>query len=216
MDNLKEQKTQNIILDRYRGKYDSKRRFISYWQQIHEVSKRSPQTVLEIGIGNGFTSRYLREKGIHLITCDIEKALKPDYVASVTNLPFPDNNFDVVLACEILEHIPYENALRGLCEIYRVSSACAVVSLPDSTRCACITFPIPGYGKIQKIINVPNLCPKKHAITKSGHFWEIGKKDFSLKRVTNDMQTSGFIVEKTYRIFENPYHRFFILNKRSI
>jgi ubiquinone/menaquinone biosynthesis C-methylase UbiE len=173
------------------------------------------KTVLEIGIGNGFTSRYLREKGFNLITCDIEKTLKPDIVASVTNLPFPDNSFDIVLACEILEHIPYENALKGIGEIYRVSSAGAVISLPDSTRCAYITFPIPKYGKIQKIITIPNLRPKKHTITKSGHFWEIGKKGFPLKRIKTDIQTSGFVLEKTYRVFENPYHRFFIVNKRS-
>lgn len=216
MDNIKEQENRKITMNQYQGKYDSKRRFISYWHQIHEVSKRSPQTVLEIGIGNGFTSRYLKENGINLITCDLEKALKPDYVASVTNLPFQDNSFDVVLACEILEHVSYESALKGMREICRVSSSSAIISLPDSTRCACITFPIPGFGKIQKIINVPCLRPKKHVITKSGHFWEIGKKDFPLRRIKTDIQNNGFVLEKTYRIFENPYHRFFILNKRSI
>jgi len=29
----------------------------------------------------------------------------------------------------------------------------------------------------------------------------------------HEIQKAGFKIEKTYRIFENPYHRFFILRK---
>lgn len=207
-------KSQNNTPRPYSNKYDSKRRFASYWHQINEVLKRAPKNVLEIGIGNGFTSRYLREQGVKLTTCDINNDLKPDYAASVTKLPFSNNSFDIVVACEILEHIPYEDALKGLQEIYRVSSSYAIISLPDSTRCACIAFPVPPpYSKFQKVITIPRLFPKKHMLTKSGHYWEIGKKDFPLKRIVTDMQGCGFTVEKTYRVFENSYHRFFILKK---
>ena len=197
----------------YGEKYDSKRRFASYWHQINEILALHPKNVLEIGIGNGFTSRYLSSKGVNLTTCDIDKNLKPDYVASITQLPFPDNSFDVVMACEILEHIPYEDALNGLREIYRVSSAHAVISLPDATRCICLAFPIPGYGKMQKIIEAPRLYPKEHSLTKSGHYWEIGKKGFHLNKIKSDIRKTGFNILKTYRVFENPYHRFFILEK---
>ena len=39
--------------------YNSKERFISYWHQINEIIKLKPKKVLEIGIGNGFVSKYL-------------------------------------------------------------------------------------------------------------------------------------------------------------
>jgi len=45
------------------------------------------------------------------------------------------------------------------------------------------------------------------------HYWEIGKIDYSLNKIVNDIQNTGFKIEKTYRVFENPYHRFFILRK---
>ena len=45
------------------------------------------------------------------------------------------------------------------------------------------------------------------------HYWEIGKAGYPLQKVIGEMRNAGFKIEKTYRIFENPYHRFFILKK---
>ncbi|MHA1380617.1 MAG: hypothetical protein ACTSRG_19795 [Candidatus Helarchaeota archaeon] len=45
------------------------------------------------------------------------------------------------------------------------------------------------------------------------HYWEIGKAGYPLSKIIKDIQKTGFEVEKTYRVFENPYHRFFILRK---
>ena len=46
-----------------------------------------------------------------------------------------------------------------------------------------------------------------------GPYWEIGKARYSLNRIIKDIQRAGFKIVKTYRIFEIPYHRFFILKK---
>ena len=43
----------------------------------------------------------------------------------------------------------------------------------------------------------------------------IGKTGYSLKRIMNDIENSGFHILKTYRVFEWYYHRFFILKKRK-
>jgi len=45
------------------------------------------------------------------------------------------------------------------------------------------------------------------------HYWEIGKAGYPLREVMNEMRSAGFKVKKTCRVFEIPYHRFFILNK---
>jgi len=47
------------------------------------------------------------------------------------------------------------------------------------------------------------------------HYWEIGKAGYPLSKIINEIQKVGFKVEKTYRIFENPYHKFFILKKKG-
>jgi len=44
--------------------------------------------------------------------------------------------------------------------------------------------------------------------------WEC-KVGYPLKRIIKEMQMVGFKIEKTYRIFEHPYHRFFILEKKN-
>lgn len=79
----------------FRLSYDSKERFISYWYQINEIIKLDPKRVLEIGIGNGFVSKYLKEKRVNVSTLDIDEKLNPDIVGSVLDVPFPDNSFEV-------------------------------------------------------------------------------------------------------------------------
>ena len=198
----------------YHNNYDTKQRFISYWHQIHEILERDPQKVLEIGIGNGFVSRYLKEQGVTLTTCDSDQKLKPDFVASITKLPFAGNAFDVVSAFEVLEHLPYREALAALGELKRVSSMWVILSIPDATRTLRIEFPIPKWGKFKKLFIVPKLHPLVHkSPDENGHHWEIGKKDYPLSRILSDIKNAGFRIEKTYRVFEFPYHRFFVLRK---
>jgi len=201
--------------ERYNINYDSKRRFISYWHQIHEAILKRPKNILEVGIGNGFVSDYLKKYGIKLTTLDINKELRPDYVASVVKMPFNDNVFELVMACEVLEHLPYRQFMSGLKEIHRVCSNWAIISLPDATRAFRVEFPIPKIGKFKRLFVIPSLQPAAHKMGEEKHYWEIGKRHYPLRRIQKDIQNAGFIIERTYRVFENPYHRFFILKKHQ-
>jgi len=192
--------------------YDSKERFISYWHQINEIIKLNPKRVLEIGIGNGFVSKYLKERGINIITLDIDCRLQPDVVGSVTNIPFTDKSFDVVACYEVLEHLPYENFHTSLCEIFRVSSSYAIISLPDVSRVYRIDVQIPKIGEIKRLFYLPRRKMPVHNFD-GEHYWEMGKFGYPLKKIIEDIQRAGFEVKKTYRVFEFPYHRFFVLRK---
>ncbi len=114
--------------------YDSKVRFISYWHQINEIIKLKPKSVLEIGIGNGFVSKYLKERKLDIITLDIDKRLNPDVVGNILNIPFADESFDVVVCYELLEHLPYDNFYKAISEIFRVCNSYTLLSLPDINR----------------------------------------------------------------------------------
>lgn len=45
------------------------------------------------------------------------------------------------------------------------------------------------------------------------HYWEIGKARYPSSKIINDIQRAGFKIVRTYRVFEHPYHRFFISRK---
>lgn len=193
--------------------YDSKARFCSYWHQVHEIVSLKPRNVLEIGVGNGFLSDYLRRRGYEITTVDIDESLNPDYVGSVLSLPFTDESFDVVACFEVLEHIPYECFNRAMREIHRVCCGKAVLSVPDLSRAYPLWLRLPRIGDIKWVIKVPRLRPHPHKFDGS-HRWEIGKAGYTLRRIAGDLSREAFEIIKTYRVFEVPGHRFFVLRKR--
>jgi len=194
--------------------YDSRDRYFSYWNQVREILSFKSKETLEIGVGNSFVSNYLRERGKNIVTVDIDERLAPGVVGTVLELPFSDASFDLVACFEVLEHLPYEEFRKALSEMYRVSRNFGVMSLPDANVAFCIHLLIPKIGWVQKVFTVPRLRDPIHTFD-GKHYWEIGKAGYPLKRVINDIRDSGFIIKKTYRVLEIPYHRFFLLEKNK-
>jgi ubiquinone/menaquinone biosynthesis C-methylase UbiE len=117
------------------------------------------------------------------------------------------------VACyEVLEHLPFENFNKSLAEIFRVSKSYAILSLPDVNRVYRVYVHFPKVGVFKKLIPLPRLKRPVHNFD-GEHYWEIGKACYSLNKIICEIQKSGFKIEKTYRLFEHPYHRFFILKK---
>jgi ubiquinone/menaquinone biosynthesis C-methylase UbiE len=196
----------------YYKNYDTKERFCSYWHQIEEIVSHNPTSILEIGIGNGFVSRYLRQRGFNVVTLDIDKRLNPDVAGSALNIPFSDETFEVVTCYELLEHLPYGNFEKAISEVFRVSNSYVLLSLPDANRVYRIYIQIPKLGEFKKLVEIPRLRKPIHHFD-GQHCWEIGKAGYSLNTIINAINKVGFNIEKTYRVFEMPYHRFFILKK---
>ncbi len=195
--------------------YDTKGRFISYWHQINEIVKLQHRNILEIGVGNKFVSRYLKERGYNVVTFDAAEELEPDHVGNILNIPFKDNSFDVVACFEVLEHIPYSDFSKALSEISRVSNSHVLLSLPDATRHFRFLIKIPNFSPAEILIPFPRIRKRTNRrVNNDGHYWEIGKKDYPLNRITKAILNSGFKLIMTYRVFEYPYHRFFILKKQ--
>jgi ubiquinone/menaquinone biosynthesis C-methylase UbiE len=201
-----------VAPDRYNKNYDTKARFGSYWHQIDEIVSHRPTRILEIGIGNGFVSSYLLKRGFNVLTLDIDKKLDPIVASSVLNIPFFDETFDVVACYEVLEHLPYIYFKKALVEIFRVSNSLVLLSLPDANKFYRIYAQIPKRGLFTKIIQFPRLRKIPNDFD-GGHYWEIGRANCKLKTVIDAINKAGFEIERTYRAFEMPYHRFFILKK---
>ncbi len=193
--------------------YDSKGRFINYWHQIDEIFNFKPKNVLEVGVGTRFLAYYLKEKGIKVTSIDIDRDLKPDYVGSVLDMPFKKNEFDVVVAFQVLEHLPFKDFPKALGEMFRVCRNSSVISLPDNGRCYPMQIKTPKLGEF-KFLFQPNVLRIKHQFNeRTGHYWEINKVGYEIDNIRKKFHQVGFCIEKDYRIFESPYNHFFVLRK---
>ncbi len=201
--------------EHYKEGYDNLERFISYHHQIDFARKLSPKNILEIGVGNKTVSNYLKNNGFKVTTFDLDKKLEPDYVGDLRELPFDDNSFDLVMCCEVLEHLPFSEFEKALSEIKRVSKKNAIISIPNSSKIVGIHFKFPGmfflFHKplLSFIFSIP--FPIKHKFD-GEHYWEIGKKGYSLKKVMNKIR-KHFKIKKSMRLKLNTYHHFFVLEK---
>lgn len=194
------------------SRYVTRGRWLSFWHQVNEIMEYNPNTVLEIGKGPGILEAILKHYGVKYFSMDICLDLEPDCVASVTKLPFKDEAFDMVGCFQVLEHIPYTYFAQAVSEIARVSKNTFVISLPDARLSWQYSFHIPKLGQVRFSIPRPQLRPKKHLFD-GQHYWEINKADYSLARIINDIENIGVTVEKTYRVMDNEYHRFFCCKK---
>ncbi|MFA6171556.1 MAG: class I SAM-dependent methyltransferase [Patescibacteria group bacterium] len=195
------------------NKYCDPNRWASYWHQINSVLGCRAEKVLEIGIGDRVLANYLKSNtSIDYHSVDVSPDLCPDIVNSIDDLKdIEDNFFDVVCAFEVLEHLPYEKFNKALGELYRVSSRHVILSLPHWGRHFSFDFRLPFIKRIRWQIKL-QIFGKKHKFD-GHHFWELGKRGYSLKRVKSELVKAGFKIEKDYIAFESPYHHFFILKK---
>lgn len=188
--------------------YMTKGRWASIWHQLHEVHKLAPRTVLEVGPGPGIFKAVALAFGIYVDTLDIDPDLKPDYVGSATAMPFPDGTYDAVCAFQMLEHFPYEVSLQAFRELVRVSRRNIIISLPDARIAWRFLAHVPLLGPRSFLINRPRLMAPVHEFD-GEHYWEINKRGYPLSRVITDFSKEAELL-LTYRVSENPYHRFFV------
>ncbi len=109
-----------------------------------------PESCLEVGCAKGELVGELRRRGVACIGTDLSHysvaAGAPELTghalaaASIAGLPFPDDTFDLVLAIEVLEHIPIELVEPALRELWRVSRHHVFVTVQNTTAAEPVHF----------------------------------------------------------------------------
>jgi SAM-dependent methyltransferase len=195
------------------SRYMDKRRWTSVWHQLDEVISLQPESVLEIGPGSGIFSQAATIFGLNVKTLDIDPELKPDYVGPASAIPLPDKSVDVACAFQVLEHMPFDVSMQALSEMCRVARKAVVISLPDVKPGWASTLSLP-WSRLRRFV-IPDLLFKPVTHQFDGeHYWEISKQDYPLDHIVSEITkvAIGFSL-RTYRVHENLYHRFFILQR---
>lgn len=203
-----------VASTRYLSGYDDRGRWSSYWVQIeHAITFARHGRMVEIGVGNGLVTRYLRTVvGVEVTTVDIHPGLSPGVVSDISRLPFADQAFGCVIACQVLEHLPYEHSKLALRELRRVARF-GVISVPNVTRWY-VQLSV-GIGTRRKRVlaidggKLP-FCPAPRRSTPN-HYWELGLEGVSVDLFLATLKETGWTTRLAFRNPDNPYHHFFIL-----
>ncbi len=186
-------------------------RWSSVYYQLKETLSLKPESVLEIGPGPGVFKRELeRAGGINYLSVDIAKEPKPDVIGNVTGLPFTDSSIDVVCAFQILEHLQWTSFEPAVKNLATICKRAVVISLPHYGANFKFLLKVPILNQLNFALKLPS--NKAHNYD-GEHYWEIGKKGYSLKTICN-VFNRYFTIDKEFIPFENRYHHFFVLRKK--
>lgn len=177
--------------NKYEAKNPIYRSLINHFLQTLDkvvLSLPSCKTLLEVGCGEGYLLNRINElrKFEKIIGTDLSDEIiclanqKYPHIsfseADICSTNFEENGFDVVVACEVLEHL--ENYERALLEIKRVAKKFAIISVPVEP--------------MWRILNVARGAYWNSLGNTPGHLQHWGKKGF-LKLITK-----YFTIEKLY------------------
>ncbi len=108
---------------------------------VSAVKQLNVDAILEVGCGEGFILSAVRDSGIKASLEGIEidpkaisicRKLHPDLKINqgdVFHLQFPEDSFDLVICCEVLEHL--EHPQKALAELTRTSKKYCLLSVPE-------------------------------------------------------------------------------------
>ena len=167
-------------------------REIALNEQISSCIKKRPESVVDIGCGDG------------ALLFDLDKKWKPRIFAfdltrgrlnntlnnikhahaiqgNVTSLPFKDNSLDMVICSEVLEHIP--DYARAVDELIRITKSTLIITVPNEQV-------------LEKII-----CPYCHR-----HFYSAGHiNSFSETGMRKMLAAYNTVVVKKIKKFHTIY-----------
>jgi len=91
-------------------------------------------SILEVGCGDGRVSKKAHNN-CNLTGIDIESIRIKLYpgnklIGNISNLPIKSKRFDMVLACEVLEHLDNETMLLAIDEIQRIAKRYILITVP--------------------------------------------------------------------------------------
>ncbi len=220
------------------GSWISYKTLRSHFIQIYLALKLKAKDVLEIGVLRKIVTSILNQY-CNLTTLDFKEEFNPDLLIDITDFKQLDsienNAYDLILLCEVLEHIPYEKIDIILQILKKKTRKYIVISVPNQTTYVNLTlFNHSNRVMLKRLKNYLNLFftkignvvsnldyrfRKKHKKYKSEgtffpHCWELGVDKYSLNSFKKLLE-KYFTIIREERLREHPFHHFFVLKNKE-
>ena len=194
-------------------KYLSDMRIKAYIEQYKYI--KDNDNILEVGKGSGVFGD-IAGKIASYKSIDIDSSTNSDFVADITKweeIKDYRDCFNIIFCCQVLEHMPFEDAKKALCNLIKLNAEKLVVSIPDNRRAVKLKLKVPKID-LEHVLTVPFSGKNKNINNNKVHFWEIWHKNE--KEVIRIFKNSErYLLKKHYRLYDRPYQHFFILDKRK-
>lgn len=183
-----------------------------YWMQQNFMKDiiSLDDDILEIGLGSGFCSNYLKNKGYSVTTLDIDGNKNPDIVGNVVYYEFT-RDFDYVLAYEVLEHIPFKYLKNTLRKLRKICRKGLFISIPEYYPVVfSLKLKIPKMKQIEYSFLSPRFLTYRKKLA-THHHWEVNSpQETRLESILKLFSECGFSQVKVV-FFEKKYY--FIYSK---
>ena len=185
-------------------KLETREHWLSYWHQIKlmEGHVKQKDSLVEIGIGSGFTSNYLRSKKVDVLTIDIDKEKSPDIVSDAASFK-PDKNYDHFCAFEVFEHMDFDEMGSIIDNLKKNINKNIFISVPIFKK-----TPISLELKIKSFWRSITIATPKRKIIDPHHYWELDYKDYSEKRLLNVFEQRDFHLKNKMSYLRWRYFHF--------
>jgi hypothetical protein len=192
--------------------YFSMLQLCSQSQQVHDIHTLSPADIIEIGIGNGFTSTFLRVAGYDVTTADVNSKLRPDICAPLADIQAAvgERQFNLAVCCEVLEHMPWEQFESSIAVLRKLSPN-LYLTLPNYNK----FFGFSGYfdvPRVRQLINIGAYLPIPRKISEE-HFWEVNSSSTTSVDAIKSILRRYYSNVRTYNYRLNTYHRAFVCSQ---
>jgi len=166
-----------------------------YWMQQHIMQPyiKKDHNLVELGVGSGFTSNYLKSRGFSIKTIDIDPAKNPDIVCDATNWN-PSEYYNGFLAFQVFEHMPFEIFEKTIKNLSNLKVEYLYISVPHNfmSKKSLVrgNIYLAKLGKFDLELRWPPFGSKK--IKTRSHFWELNDKSISMDRYLNVYKDAGY------------------------
>ncbi len=145
---------------------------------------------------------------------DINPNLMPDVVGDVRdiNKHFHPGEFDLIVCCEVLEHLPFEHFENIIRDFSSISSNHVYLTLPRAQKILLnmsFTLKIPFIKRQEWDLHIA--VPSSQ--TGVEHFWELDSSSQTRRKTITEILSRYYNIERFEREIQNPYHNHIILSR---